>query len=255
MRALTARGPILGRMVRPAPPSDPWRNAPVGELSEQLLPRWFVILAVVSVPVAIVIFVAAFLVMGSSEEVPVAERRPPPGVTALTHDVGEFAVGEAEPVAWDADECPLLDGVRIAGHAADIEALSAGLEALCGTDLGPATAARVSAFADAGGVVRFAVFEATGVDSTADLDGRRILVNGKFAQGNPAWIAPLVVHDATLLDLGPGEAEAGLAARQAEASVCDRLFGDGLRSRACEDAATLAGADDPMGELRAAGYR
>lgn len=241
-------------MVRPAPPSDPWRNAPVGELSEQLLPRWFVITAVISVPVAIVVFVAALVVMGSAEETPLAERRPPPAA-GLTHDVGEYAVGDTEPVTWTADGCPLLDGVRIAGHDADLEALSGGLDALCATDLGPATAERVRAFAAAGGVVRFAVFEATGVDSAADLDGERILVNGKFAHSTPAWIAPLIVHDVTLLDLGPGEAEAALAARQAEAAVCGYLFADGPRSRACDDAAALVDADDPLADLRAAGYR
>lgn len=242
-------------MIRPAPPTDPWRNAPVGELSEQLLPRWFVVLAVASVPVAIAVLVAAFVMMGS-DDVPVAERRPPPAA-GLTHEVGELAVGDAEPVTWDAGECPVLAGVRIAGHSADLAALSAGLEALCAADLDTATAERVRAFADAGGVVRFAVFEATGVDSTADLDGRRILVNGKFAQSPPAWIAPLVVHDATLLDLDPREAEAALAARQAEAAVCRQLFDDDgrLPSRACDDAAALTGGDDPLAALQAAGYR
>lgn len=241
-------------MVRPAPPRDPWRNAPVGELSEQLLPRWFVVLAVVSVPVAIAVFVAAFVMMGSADEMPVAERRPPPAA-GLTHDVGEFAVGDTEPVAWDAGECPLLAGVRIAGHSADLAALAAGLEALCTADLDRASAERVRAFAGGGGVVRFAVFEATGVDSAADLDGQRILVNGKFAQSTPAWIAPLVVHDVTLLDLGPEQAAAALAARQAEAAVCEQLFGDGLASRACDDAAALVAADDPLADLQAAGYR
>lgn len=241
-------------MVRPAPARDPWRNAPVGELSEQLLPRWFVVLAVVSVPVAIAVFVAAFVMMGSADDVPVAERRPPPAA-GLTHDVGEFVVGDTAPIAWDAAQCPLLAGVRIAGHGADLAALSGGLEALCAADLDRASTQRVRAFADAGGVVRFAVFEATGVDSAADLDGRRILVNGKFAQGTPAWIAPLVVHDVTLVDLGPQRAEAALAARQAEAAVCAQLFGDGLASRACDDAAALVAADDPVADLQAAGYR
>lgn len=241
-------------MVRPAPPRDPWHNAPVGELSEQLLPRWFVILAVVSVPVAIAVFVVAFVMMGSGGDLPVAQRRPPPAA-GLTHDVGEYAVGDSEPVAWPAEDCPLLEGVRIAGHDADLATLSGGLDALCGADLDPATAERVRAFAAAGGVVRFGVFEATGVDSAADLGGRQILVNAKFTQSNPAWIAPLLAHDTTLLDLGPDRAEAALAAREAEAAVCAELPGGGLRSRACQDAAALLAAADPIADLRAAGYR
>lgn len=239
-------------MVRPAPPSDPWRNAPVGELQEQLLPRWFVLLAVVMVPLAIVAFLAAFLVFGS-DEVPVAERRPPPAA-GLTHAVGEFAVGDSDPVAHDPG-CPLLDGVRIAGAEADLAVLAQGLDALCDADLAGATAERVAAFTAGGGVVRFAVFEATGVDSTADLDGERILLNAKFTQTQPAWIAPLVAHDVTLLDLGPGEAEAALAARAVEDAVCRELFTVVRPSRACDDAAELLAADDPLADLQAAGYR
>ncbi|HVM00253.1 MAG TPA: hypothetical protein VM324_13255 [Egibacteraceae bacterium] len=241
-------------MVRPAPPRDPWQNAPVGELQEQLLPRWFVVLALLSVPVAIAVFVAAFAMMRSADEVPVAERRPPPA-GGLTHAVGEFAVGDAAPVHYDAGGCAMLEGIRIAGEQADLAVLSAGLDALCGADLEPATAERVRAFAAAGGVVRFAVFEATGVDSAAALDGPRILVNAKFTQTNPGWIAPLVAHDATLLALEPGRAEAAVVARRAEQEVCTALFTDLLPSRACDDADALLAVDDPVAALRAAGYR
>lgn len=240
-------------VLRPAPPRDPWHNAPVGELQEQLLPRWFVILALVSVPVAIAALVAAFATFGSGN-VPVAERRPPPAA-GLTSAVGELAVGDADPVTYTPEDCALVDGMRIAGEEADRAALSAGLDALCAAELDPATAERVGAFADAGGVVRFAVFEATGVDSTADLDGGRILINAKFSQTTPAWIAPLIAHDATLLALEPGEAESALAARRAEAAVCASLFADALASRACDDAAALVTAPDPLADLRDAGYR
>lgn len=240
-------------MIRPAPPRDPWKNAPVGELQEQLLPRWFVILALVSVPVAIVTLVAAFATFGSGD-VPVAERRPPPAA-GLTSAVGEIAVGDSDAVPYAAEDCPLVDGIRIAGEDADRAALSAGLDALCAADLDPTTAERIAAFAEDGGVVRFAVFEATGVDSTADLDGERILVNAKFSQTTPAWIAPLIAHDATLLALKPGEAESALTARRAEAAVCRSLFADALPSRACDDAAALVAAPDPIADLQEAGYR
>lgn len=239
-------------MVRPAPPRDPWHDAPVGELGEQLLPRWFIVLAVVMVPVAIAAVVAAVLVFDAAE-VPVSERRPPPA-GGLTHAVGELAVGASDPVAYD-PRCALLAGMRIAGEERDRAVLSAGLDALCDADLDDATAERVAAFAEDGGVVRFAVFEATGVDSSADLDGRRVLVNAKFSQMVPAWIAPLVAHDVTLLDLGPQRAEAALQARRVEHAVCTDLFAEVRPSRACEDAAGLLALDDPLAALRAAGYR
>lgn len=239
-------------MVRHAPPRDPWQDAPVGELGEQLLPRWFVILVVVAVPVAVAALVAAFVVYDAAE-VPVAERRPPPG-DGLTHSVGELAVGTSAPVAHDPG-CELVEGMRIAGEERDRTVLSAGLDALCHADLDEATAERVAAFAEDGGVVRFAVFEATGVDSAAEVDGERILVNARFSQTYPGWIAPLVAHDVTLRELGPARAEAALRARRVEHAACTALFSDTRPSRGCDDAAELLALDDPLAALRAAGYR
>lgn len=239
-------------MVREAPPRDPWQDAPVGELGDQLLPRWFVILAVVMAPVAIAALVAAFLVY-DAPDVPVAERRPPPAA-GLTHAVGELAVGPSAPVPHDPG-CELLEGVRIAGEERDRAMLSAGLDALCAADLDEVTAGRIAAFAQDGGVVRFAVFEATGVDSAADVDGGRILVNAKFSQTMAAWIAPLVAHDVTLVELGAQDAAAALQARRVEHAVCADLFADVRPSRACDDAAKLLALDDPLAALQAAGYR
>jgi hypothetical protein len=238
----------------PENPRDPWRRAPVGELQEQLLPRWFVLTALISIPLAVAAVVGAFVVFGP-DEVPVAARRPPPA-DGLTNAVGAFEVGDAEPASFDAP-CPLVEDLRVAGTARDRAVLAEGLGALCDADVPAEAAEAVRAFAEADGVVRFAAFEATGVDSTTDAgaDPPRILVNAKFTATTPAWIAPLLVHDAVALAGDPADADTALAARRAEARVCEHLFAETRPSRGCDDAAALLALDDPLAALRAAGYR
>ncbi|MGH8903953.1 MAG: hypothetical protein ACRDYA_20320, partial [Egibacteraceae bacterium] len=149
--------------------------------------------------------------------------------------------------------------VRVAGAVADRAALTAGLDALCSVRLDVDVATRLREFARAGGVIRFAQFQATGVDSTADLGRRgtppRIYVNAKFARTDPAWIAPLVAHDVTFLELDPTTAGGLLAARKVEAQVCAELFADRRPSRGCDDAKALLSLPDPLAALRAAGFR
>jgi len=238
---------------RQAPAGDPWRRSRVGELSDQLLPRWFVVTALVSIPVAIAALVGAFVVFGP-DRVPVANRRPPPAA-GLTTAVGDYAVGDSEPQPVTR-LCPTLDGIRVAGTDADRTVLITALNGLCDIPLDPAAGGRLRAFADAGGVVRFAQFEATGVDSTATLqaDPPVVLVNARFARTDPLWVAPLIVHDTTLLAGDPAAAETALAARRAEAAVCAELFADRRPSRGCDDARALLSLPDPLGALRAAGF-
>jgi hypothetical protein len=235
------------------PRRNPWRRAPVGELQEQLLPRWFVLLALAMIPVAAVVVVAAFI-LGGAREVPVVERRPPPAA-GLTHAVGQLQVGEAAPEPY-AEACPLLQGVQVAGTDADRALLRRGLAGVCNTTLDEATAAHLRAFAGAGGVVRFALFEATGVDSAArGGNPPAILVNAKFTQTDPLWISPLVVHDATMLGLDATLATSAVAAREAELRVCERLLSGRRASRGCADAASLLALPHPLAALRDAGYR
>lgn len=252
-------------MLRPPPKLDPWRRAPVGELHDPLLPRWFVLTALVTAALAIAAFAGAFLVF-RPRHVPVAERRPPPG-GQFTNAVGAWEVGPADPVAYG-EACPRLRGIRIAGGAADQAGLRRGLAALCNTRVDQPTEAALRWFAGHRGTVRFAAFEATGVDSTAsrstvqgpsghtDLEAPLILINARFARSDPWWIAPLVAHDAVLLhqDRTDGTAEWALAARRAEAEVCRELLAGRRPSRGCQDAETLLGLPDSLGALRAAGY-
>jgi hypothetical protein len=227
---------------------DPWRHAPTSELGDQVLPRWFVLLALATALLAVAAVITAFVVFGPGE-IPPAARRPPPA-GGYTHAVGDVQIGESDPVPLDPVPCAVLAGIRVAGTAADRQVLAEGLALLCETDV-----AGLTGFASAGGVVRFAQFSDTGVDSTARIGEPLILLNNRFAVTDPAWIAPLVVHDLMTLNGEPGTAETALAARQAEAAACIALLDDADRSRACNDAAAVTALDDPLETLRAAGYR
>lgn len=235
--------------------TDPWAKAPVGELSEQLLPRWFVVLGLALVPVAIIVAAVAFLSL-SPDEIPLAERRPPPA-DDLTHDVGQYRLGEAGPVAYDAT-CSELDGVRVAGTELDQARLRQGLAAICVAARPPEASAALAAFTAADGVVRFAVFEATGVDAAVlDAGGPpQLLLNARFLQVElPRVIAPLIVAQAVTWAGDPAEAETALAARAAELATCQAVLTPDERTRACDDAEELVNLDDPLAALRAAGYR
>lgn len=234
--------------------SDPWRRTRVGELEDPLLPRWFVLLAVVVILVAVGALAAAFVVFGP-DEVPFAARRPPPA-DGLTTAVGAFNTGDLPPVPYENAACPTVEGIEVAGTDEDRKVLTAALDALCAVDLPGAVASRLRAFADAGGVVRFAQFEATGVDSTAQLDRDppRILVNARFLRTEPIAVAPLLVHDTTYLEAEAGTVEGALTARRAEAVICARLFADARAPRGCGDAQALLALEDPAAALRAAGF-
>lgn len=236
---------------------DPYATAPTGELSEPLLPRWFVVLAVALVPVALGVFLVAFPFLGGDEEVPLAERRPPPpSDAAFSHDVGEVAFGSAEPQPAEAG-CPLVAGFAVAGTEQDRQRLRTALGAVCEVEMPAEARQAVAALADAEAVARFAVFERTGVDSTLDLraDRPRVLINARFTQvEQPRWIAPLLVHDAVVFQGEPGTATTAVAARRAELAVCEALFASDDFSRGCGTAAELMALDDPAAALREAGY-
>jgi hypothetical protein len=260
---MNGNGQVGTRFPQRRQGKDPWRNTPTSELADQVLPRWFVLTAITMIPLALAAAVGAFIVFGP-DRVPPAARRPPPA-GGLTTGVGDLAVGSTQPVPVD-QMCPTLDGVRVAGAVADQRALITGLNALCSVRLDADVAARLREFARAGGVVRFAQFQATGVDSTADFEAEppEIYVNAKFTRADPTWIAPLVAHDTTFLDLDPATAGGALAARRAEAQICAELAAGPAGSpparprrpsRGCGDANALLALPDPLAALQAAGFR
>jgi hypothetical protein len=171
-----------------------------------------------------------------------------------TNAVGEVQTGITDAAPYDAP-CGLLRGIQIAGTEADRTRLRQGLAGLCNIDLPADVAGDIRAFTERSGIVRFATFEATGVDSTAARDDPpTVFVNARFQRTDPLWIAPLIAHDAVLRNGDSGAAERALAARQAELTVCDRLLGGSERSRGCADAARITAMDDPLGALRDAGF-
>ena len=244
-------------------PRDPWRNTRVGEQGDPLLPRWFAILAVVIVPVGLVVGVVAFLNAGRGE-VPVAERRPA-DADRFTSEVGALAAGDAEPQAFDAP-CPVVAGIQVAGEQRDLAALRAGLSALCSGALPGEVVSPLRGFGAQAGVVRFAVFQRTAVDSTArplrvrhlgDRSVRHqpvIYLNAKFSRTDTEWIAPLVAYEAVMLASQPKAVTSVLRAREAELTVC-RTLGLEDATPGCRDAAELLALPDAAAALRAAGYR
>ena len=232
------------------------------ELDEPLLPRWFVLLFLLAIPVVIGVGIWAFVVFGP-EEVPIAERRPPPSADGLlTTDVGQFDIGTSDAELLALPDCERYRGIRAGGSAEDRARIELAVDALCDLDLPQDVATRLRRLAVDGGEVRFALFQLTGVDSTLELidpDRPRVLLNNRFARADtePLWIAPLLVHDTTYLDLPVGPAESALAAREAEAMVCDALFAEGGEpepSRACEDAEALLDFISPLRALEDAGF-
>ena len=234
-------------------PADPYAGAPVDELAAPLLPRWFVLLVLLLIPVAVVLFLLAFP-WGEEDAVPVAERRPPPA-EGLTTDVGDWEIGEATPQPLEAD-CAGVEGLQTAGTVEDRRRLGEALNSLCGVVLPEDAGAALAALADAEAVVRFGAFERSGVDVTAvpDADPPLVLPNGRFAQAaEPRWVAPLIVYEAVRLAGDPATARTTLAAREAERVACDAVL-DEDRNVGCEDAVELLALDDPLARLRAAGF-
>lgn len=242
---------------RRRPARDPYAGAPTDELSDPVLPRWFVLVAVISVPVAIGVFAVAFPLLGGDDEVPPAERRPPPPADGeLTHGVGEVRLGRGETRPADPG-CAAAQGLVVAGGEPERQRLRTAVEALCALRSPAGAGPAITELADAGAVIRFAGFTRPGVPSTVDVaaDPPRVLINVSFTRvQRPEWITPLIVHDAVTVAGEPGTVETALAARRAELATCQRLLDPATFPVSCETARRLLGRPDPAAALRRAGY-
>ena len=217
---------------------------PVDELDEPILPRWFVLTMLASIPLALVVFVLAFFGFGRTE-VPVAERRPPPA-NDLSADVGVLAAGERDPVPHE-PECPAVDGLGVAGASDDRGLLAATLDVLCAV---PEVTDDVAALADQEVAVRYASFQRAGVDVASDAS--TVYLDARHVDVEPALAAPLIAYESALRMAPSIDAEAVVSARAAELAACDRLLAE--RTRPCEDAAALLDLVDPVAALRDAGF-
>lgn len=257
----SARGPLgdrLARRLRERSARDPYEGLPVdAEYGEPILPRWFVLALLGLVVAALVVGAIAFVGFGTGlvggDEVPLAERRPPPEGGFAT-GVGEVAV-EAGPASPVTDACPEAAGVPVGGTDEERGRLAEALEAACA-----AAPDALDTLADAGAEVRFAGFERTGVDAATDVtsDPPWVLVNGRYTAQDAALIVPLLAHEAALIDAAVrgddvGSVEVAVEARERQHAACGEALD--APSRACEDAAALLAADDAAEQLREAGFR
>lgn len=226
---------------------------------EPVLARWFAILMVVLVPVGLAVSAWAFLSF-DREELTAAERRPP-GTAVVTHERGTAVLNEitdTEPGPGCAAGIEVFgdDGARAAG----IRTLGA-VCTLLGRGGFEEAAAGLEAWAAADGRLRFAVFEVTGLDSSARREDGRVLIelNAKFQFADATLAAPFVIHELTHLAGGwPGApvTDAGeLRALEAQARACGRLVIRDEPPRGCRDAQEVLAEDDPLSRLQDAGYR
>lgn len=225
---------------------------------EPILPRWFVLSVIVLVVVAMVVTVLAFVV-GRRDPLSAAERRPV-GTAEVTHDRGQAALSEET----SADPGPACgQGIELVGDASSRAAGRRALAAACqllGRGDYPVAEAGLDAWARNDGALRVAVFELTGVDSSARVEDDRVVIeiNAKFQFQDATRAAPLIIHELTHLGQDwPGvavDAEDELAAVRAQALACDQLVFRDDPPRGCLDVNELLGADQPLQQLQEAGY-
>ena len=189
-----------------------------------------------------------------------AARRPP-GTATVTHDRGDAVLNTTRDHAAGSG---CAAGVDVVG---DQGAIAAGRRALSSTcqllssGRFPTALQGMRRWAAQDGILRFAVFERTGVDASARIvDGVPVVeLNARFQFQDATEAAPFVVHELVHLggDRWPGSpvtAAGELAAMQAQADACDRLAFATQPPRGCADATTLVASPDPLARLKAAGY-
>lgn len=231
---------------------------PTLDTGEPVLARWFVVTMLVLVPLALAVTVWAFTATDRDPIDPALRR--PPGTAEVTHLRGEAVLAE-DRTTEAGPGC--AEGVTIVGDPGSRAVLRRALSTVCELlrrqEL-PLVRDGLEAFASADGRVRVAVFELTGVDSSARVDAGRpvIELNAKFQFDDAIEAAPSLAHELAHFAQGfPGDAvdaAAELAALQVQAEVCGALNLRGDPPRGCLDAAEVLAADDPLQALIDAGF-
>jgi hypothetical protein len=244
------------------PPLPPLRDdgLPTLQTGEPVLARWFVIMMLLLVPVAVAVSVVAW--RAADREPPTAIERRSVGNATVTHDRGDARFPDtagSEPGPSCA-EGALLTGDRSAISAAR-RALSATCQLIAAGDI-PLARAGLEVWLAADPIVRVGTFEASGVDASARLeDGRLVLeLNARYLFEDATRAAPVVVQQLGLI--GQPDWPGAVVSAQAEAAtlaeqlrVCGRLsLPDGI-PRPCRDAAELLAMSDLVAELIAVGFR
>ncbi|MGH3441216.1 MAG: hypothetical protein ACRDUY_04060 [Nitriliruptorales bacterium] len=229
---------------------------------EPLLHRWFAIALVILVPAGLAVVVWAFLSIPETTIPPAARR--PPGTDSVTHERGAAELNATRATAPGPD---CADAIAVVGdasaHAAGRRSLSTVCQLLSRAGDAELAAARqgLEEWAARDGVLRFAVFELNGVDSsTREEDGRTVVeLNAKFQFEPGERAAPSILHELVHIGAGmPGTAvtaEGELAAIEAQDVACRMLVLRDDPPRGCNDAAELLAGDDPLADIVAAGYQ
>lgn len=233
---------------------------PTLRTGEPVLARWFVILLLIVVPVGFGVIVWAFLSF-DREPVEAAARRPP-GTVEITHQRGVAVLAETDEVV-PFEGC--VSGIDLVGDIGGIATARRALEATCqlaeGTG-GELVAEGLRLLAVQDGIVRVAIFEATGVDATMLLDeGRPIIeLNAKFQFDVASRAAPALIHELIHLAqgwpaFGPVDARTELEALEQQLRACARLIFADQEPRTCLDVRQFFEEPDPLAALVEAGYR
>lgn len=227
---------------------------------EPVLQRWFVLLALVMVPVAAAVTVWAFLSV-DREPLTAAERRPAGG-SLVTIARGEAMLAETR----DAEPGPgCAQAIRIVGDDGSRAAAAAALDGVCDLiDRGdfPRVREGLVAWIAGGGQLRVATFELAGVESSARLEDERLVVelNARFQFEAPIRGTPALAHQLVLLTdpAWPGEpvgVTTELAGAEVQRRACEVLELGDPAPRGCRDVVELLDAPDPVGDLLAVGFR
>lgn len=227
---------------------------------EPVLARWFAIAMIILVPLGLGVSIWAFL--STDREVLTAAERRPVGTAEVTHERGQAGLNEileSEP----GPSC--ASGISVVGDEGAVAAGRRALGALCQLldrgVLDEKAAEGLQAWAASDGILRFAVFEITGLDSSARLEDGRLIVelNAKFQFQDATRATPAIAHELVhLADDWPGAPlsdNAELRAVTVQDQACQALVLRDQPPRGCEDARELLTDPDPLSLLGEAGYR
>lgn len=231
---------------------------------EPLLHRWFVILMIgLSVAaLALSVVVLASRTAPPEVELPPAARRPP-GTATVTHERGRIVLSETQEEETDVACAPQ---VRLVGDEGGRATSRRALGALCrqlgrGIDELDVVDEGLRRLNRERGVIRIALGEATGVDSSARVEDDTLIVElaPKFQFDNAVEAAPFLAHELAHLggDRWPGAApdtSDELAALRAQLASCEALLLGDDAPRGCADAAAVLDDEDPAESLREADY-
>lgn len=243
------------------PPLPPLQDdgLPTLPTGEPVLHRWFVIAMLVLAPLAVATTIWAMVGVDRTD-LTAAQRRPP-GDGAVTIERGDATLSETQEVEPGPD---CAQAIRLVGdsgsRAAARRAMVVTCELIATGDFSDARSGLIDWIAS-DGRLRIATFELSGVESSARVEDRRIVIelNAAFQFDDALRAAPELVHQLNLVASaewpgGPVTAETALDAARAQVAACRRLELGDQPPRGCTDADELLAADDPLKDLVEAGY-